>query len=392
MMSRLLVIAKIRDVNLVELLKYSLSPVPPALANYDGTMAKTNKADIIHLLESEFKEAIIENVPHGSVVFIDGMAMLQQTTSIPATFGELADQLLHKIINLAIHIKSSRVDFVIDRYPPLSIKTSKRQRRANSGTQLIRVHNKEIRKHRTSSKLFLSNGANKESLVDFLFDQWKNCQPAKLQNVTLVVAHGSECHAPTSSQDEAVRVNEITCLNCDHEEADTRMFLHALHAANGGAENIIIMSPDTDVKVLALGHAPYIGVHMFIKASSGFLSITKLHEHHGFDVCHALMGLHVFSGCDPVSAFKGKGKHKAFKLMCTKTNYTETFSKLGEDWIPKDDLLANLEAFVCALHGQPTCNSVDAVRYNIFRKGFKSDIALPPNQDCLKLHSLHANY
>ena len=33
------------------------------------------------------------------------------------------------------------------------------------------------------------------------------------------------------------------------------------------------------------------------------------------DVCHALVGLHSFIGCNTVSAFAGKGKLAALKIM-----------------------------------------------------------------------------
>jgi hypothetical protein len=37
-----------------------------------------------------------------------------------------------------------------------------------------------------------------------------------------------------------------------HEEADTRMFLHAKHAAIGGSKSINIVSSDTDVVVIGV--------------------------------------------------------------------------------------------------------------------------------------------
>ncbi|KAK6168839.1 hypothetical protein SNE40_020011 [Patella caerulea] len=46
-------------------------------------------------------------------------------------------------------------------------------------------------------------------------------------------------------------VSSIECLRCDHEEADTRLLLHAYHASQLHA-NVIIQSPDTDVFVLAI--------------------------------------------------------------------------------------------------------------------------------------------
>jgi hypothetical protein len=39
---------------------------------------------------------------------------------------------------------------------------------------------------------------------------------------------------------------------CTHEEADTRMFLHAKHAAIGGSKSINIVSSDTDVVVIGV--------------------------------------------------------------------------------------------------------------------------------------------
>ena len=42
-------------------------------------------------------------------------------------------------------------------------------------------------------------------------------------------------------------------LECDHEEADSRMFIHAQYTAeNENAGRVIITSPDTDVAVLVL--------------------------------------------------------------------------------------------------------------------------------------------
>ena len=43
-----------------------------------------------------------------------------------------------------------------------------------------------------------------------------------------------------------------TLAPCLHEEADTRMFVHAADAASGGHKNIIIRTVDTDVVVLAV--------------------------------------------------------------------------------------------------------------------------------------------
>lgn len=47
-------------------------------------------------------------------------------------------------------------------------------------------------------------------------------------------------------------------LTSDHEEADSRMILHANHASRSGYQHIIIRSPDTDIFVIALHAASLI--------------------------------------------------------------------------------------------------------------------------------------
>ena len=48
---RLLGVSKSRDVDLRKVLQYELAAVPPALFHGDGTMRKTNKADLAKKLE-----------------------------------------------------------------------------------------------------------------------------------------------------------------------------------------------------------------------------------------------------------------------------------------------------------------------------------------------------
>ena len=53
-----------------------------------------------------------------------------------------------------------------------------------------------------------------------------------------------------------------------------------------------------------------------------------------------MIGLHVFTGCDSVSAFKGKGIVKALKLLDKSEEMLETFQKLGQDWSVTEDIMA----------------------------------------------------
>ena len=100
-------------------LTYSLGPVPWALAYPDGSLTKTMKSKLVHLLEENTPS--LESVPAGAAVLIDGMALLHCLSSIPATFGKLAEKVF-KQITRSLRAGGSRVDFVTDQYSEISIK------------------------------------------------------------------------------------------------------------------------------------------------------------------------------------------------------------------------------------------------------------------------------
>jgi len=114
----------------------------------------------------------------------------------------------------------------------------------------------------------------------------------------------------------------------------------------------------------------------------------------GIDICTALIGLHAFTGCDSVSAFAGKGKVSAYKLMrkqTIKTKYQQTFISLGQKWDLDKQVLDNLVMFVCTLYGAPTVENVNACRYKLFCAEIDSSL-LPPWLDCLHKHAFRSNY
>ena len=51
------------------------------------------------------------------------------------------------------------------------------------------------------------------------------------------------------------------------------------------------------------------------KIRKRIIDINKVSSSVGISVCKALIGMHAFTGCDTVSAFAGKGKSKALKML-----------------------------------------------------------------------------
>ena len=160
--ARLLVIARNREINLEHVVTYSLRPFPRAPATDSGCLVKTVKSKLLHVLEQEAKVPLIEQIPSNSATIVDGMASLQmmKKRNITETFGELAVVILKNVIDIAVHNKSQRIDFVTDRHPVVSTKNAERSQRAASGTYVVSILS-EQQKIPKQRKKFMSVGVIK---------------------------------------------------------------------------------------------------------------------------------------------------------------------------------------------------------------------------------------
>ena len=76
------------------------------------------------------------------------------------------------------------------------------------------------------------------------------------------------------------------------------------------------------------------------------------------------LGLHALTGCDTVSAFNGKGKVRPMKLLLKSPDFCDVLSKLGELWEVTEELVENIERFVCAIYGnRKKIAKVDEMRH-----------------------------
>ena len=181
---------------------------------------------------------------------IDGMALLQSLKNIAATLEELAKKVLDKVISSAMSHKSTRVDFVTDTYPVVSIKGTERTRRAGKGSEVINIYGKTQKTPSQFTK-FLANRSNKQHLVEFLFKAWQEMYFQT--NIKLLISHGTLCHQLMWDANGKCHVEDVCELISDHEEADTRLLLHAKHASDTNHHScIVIRSPDTDVAIICL--------------------------------------------------------------------------------------------------------------------------------------------
>ena len=245
-------------------------------------------------------------------------------------------------------------------------------------------------------RAFLSSSDNKSSFTKFLSNQWTDShRRQRLNEKVLYVTCEEDCHKVT--RDRAMIEEE---LHSTQEEADTRLLLHAEHASRSGSKSVVIVSEDTDVFLLCLACQEFLSADVVLKCGDKnrvrYLDIRNLTNAIGRDMCQALLGMHAFTGCDTVSAFFGKGKAKALRILQTDSNYRDTFKKLGQEWILSEDNFKQLEAFTCVLYDNINSGkrTVNELRYKLFvaKRGEAESAQLPPCRDCLIMHAMRANY
>ena len=184
---------------------------------------------------------------------------------------------------------------------------------------------------------------------------------------------------------------------CSHEEADSRIILHAAHCAKQGYKRISIRTVDTDVVVLAVSHFQKLGLdELWICFGSGKhyrnISIHMIAETLG-EKTGALLFFHAFTGCDTVSSFRGKGKKSAWSTWQENPSMTETFIRLMDksDDI-SEELFLEIQIFVIRMYSK-NCpyNNINEARKHIFAQGgiFEN---IPPTEAALLQHVKRAVY
>ena len=164
--------------DLDELIRYSLAPVPHSLGTPDGFFAKTNKAAMLHYLLEDNPEDV--PYPKDAIYIQDGMALLYSLTNLQPTCGGICLQVLDHM--------ASKKNFIFstDSYHPDSIKAQERLRRGSS--EKFIVDGPATRKP-TDFKLFLANEQNKMQLCQLLLRVWGSTEAAsRLENCGIAMA------------------------------------------------------------------------------------------------------------------------------------------------------------------------------------------------------------
>ena len=175
----------------------------------------------------------------------------------------------------------------------------------------------------------------------------------QLPGVEVITTSGVDVLSPSPLETEGLTA-------CNHEEADTRMFIHVKHASARGLKKVLIRTVDTDVVILAIAYARKLELQeLWIAFGVGnhfrYLPITKITTSLTQQQCEALPFFHAVTRCDTVSYFAGKGKKTAFQAWKSNPEVTEIFRVLPspQDTVSEEQCRV-LERFVVVMYSR-TC-------------------------------------
>ena len=186
---------------------------------------------------------------------------------------------------------------------------------------------------------------------------------------------------------------------CTHEEADTRLLLHANHAALHGHLKTLIRTVDTDVVVLAVSVAATLGAGYELWLAFGtrkhfrYLAGHEMAIALGTRKAQALPMFHALTGCDTVSSFVGHGKKTAWSTWNVQPQLTDAMLNLScAPSNVQDDVMHTIERYVILLYDRTsTCTDIDKARRKMFarRPNVKQ---IPPTKATLEQHVKRATY
>lgn len=237
--SRLYIACQTRSGDKDSFFKRENHAFPPALSQ-QGQLRIGSKSDLVGCLEEHCTTR--GDAPVVDVVIIDRAAIINMLKPIGVkTFQDYAVYTFLLFIMAQLRA-AARVDIVWDVYIEQSLKTTARDKRGKGIRRRVAASNPVP----GNWEAFLRSDENKTELFDFLAHVIND--EVDTDKVLL-----STCGRDVVCTDSQVDVSLLA--TCSHEEADTRMILHAVNASQQGRKKIMVRTVDTDVLVLTIAYA-----------------------------------------------------------------------------------------------------------------------------------------
>ena len=202
---------------------------------------------------------------------------------------------------------------------------------------------------------------------------------------------------------EHTGVRERPELFSTHEEADTRILLHAIDLATTHSR-VVVRCDDTDVLVLLIYYCAkgmFANCKVYMNAGhcskttnrQRFIPVNEITSKIGQDVSICLPAAHAISGCDTTSSLFKIGKRTAYNTLVVNIADMLSLAELGQS----SDVTKGLPTatkYALLLYGVKgrSCQSLNRLRYNYACKSDKSASLFPPTDDAFEQHLRRVNY
>ena len=180
-----------------------------------------------------------------------------------------------------------------------------------------------------------------------------------------------------------------------HEEADTRVVVHILHAIHyEEAKTVLVRTVDTDVLVILVGKLHDLRevqpeLDLWLAFGMGrnfrFISVNSICAVLGEPRSTSLPVFHALTGCDTTSCFFGKGKKSAWQAWEIFPEVTPTFEMLVKtpfmQLTTDSPLFKQIERYTVILYDKLSpLSDINLTRMELFCKNSRAMDKLPPTQ------------
>ena len=321
--SELYVATQVRGGDMDEFFCHETLSYPLSLSSC-GVLRSGEKSEIVTHLKG-LVLAKPETEPSRSIPNVGPVIVNQIKPSKNQTFSKYAEEiLLPYLLKYKTSVNANRMDVVYNTYPSISLKGTVRSKRGSG-----------IRRKVTSDssapsnwKEFLRSSENETEFFKYL-----SLKLSTLSDSKIICAYDDTV---ANKYDD-----DVTFLTpSDHEEADTRVFLHVKDITRKGLKNDMIHTVDTDVLILAISLYQSLGTdNLWVDFGSGKnRSIIPLHDVVLDPIKRkGLRFFFCFTGCDQVSFFENVSKQTAWKVWQVFPQISEVFAKLSNE--PTEELM-----------------------------------------------------
>lgn len=339
--------------------EYELSTEATSMFENFG-MRKTKKSALFEVFDKLLKDVPLVEPIGRKLYFIDGGFLLHKVVwAASQTYEEIYDS-YEKYISSHY---GRRTHIIFDGYSDRqSTKYQEQQRRAGS-MACVDILFEDNMVPKVAQSKFLTNPKNKSRFI--------------VRLSALLIARG---HSITQCEGDA----------------DTSIVHTALPYCEAENSSYVVVSEDIDILVLLLHKCE--SPNVFMLRSFGLhnmIPIKTLQRALGHGITSRLFFMHAVSGGDKTSAFKGKGKASAFKIIQKNKPLAEELQIFYDTGADRNRLCNVGESFVLRLYGaHKDVISINKLRYVKFnqinaRKSLTKEIdiaLLPPTKNALNQH------